>query len=495
MASDRATAMARGMAAAALVTLLASGVSNFVDPDMWHGMALVRESLRLGHIVREDLFAYTPTIAPVVHHEWAAAMVVYLVSTSFGLAGLNALRWLLTLGIGVGAFRVARSGGATLPVVTALAPIAIFLGWLGLTAIRAQMFSLLLLVVLLAFLEADRRGGRRWIAPWLVLYVIWLNCHGGFVVGLILLAVHGVEQLARREPVKHLVVVVAACIALIGLNPWGLRYYTYLRHALVLDRSLVTEWLPLWQAAPATVPAFAVSVLVAAYALRARGLTACAGWALVAVTAAAALRHERHLSLYAVVWFCTVPAWVEQTGVGARLRAAWARPVLVATCWACVLVAGLAATSARRSFTLNLPANPGDHPTILYPVGAVSYLEDRGFRGNVMVPFNMGAYVTWRLHPAVKVSFDGRYEAAYPPEALGENVTFYARLAGWETVLHRYPTDLVLVPRRRPVAGALRSAGRWSLVYRDDAYELYARPGLYMPRVDRRGRHLVATFP
>src|ERR1700734_4053771 len=42
---------------------------NLVDVDIWHEMALIRESLRAGHLLTRDVLAYTPTLYPCIHHE------------------------------------------------------------------------------------------------------------------------------------------------------------------------------------------------------------------------------------------------------------------------------------------------------------------------------------------------------------------------------------------------------------------------------------------
>ena len=83
----------RGTAAAATVLLVgASGVSHFVDPDIWHSMSLARETLALGRVPLDDTFAYTPTVSPVVHHEWLWGMLLYGLGLHGGIAALQALR-------------------------------------------------------------------------------------------------------------------------------------------------------------------------------------------------------------------------------------------------------------------------------------------------------------------------------------------------------------------------------------------------------------------
>ncbi len=141
-----------------------------------------------------------------------------------------------------------------------------------------------------------------------------------------------------------------------------------------------------------------------------------------------------------------------------------------------------------------MPANPGDQPKLTYPVGAVEYLQQAGFTGNAMVSFTVGGYVIWELAPQVKVSIDGRFETAYPNGALEENYGLYMAKPGWQNVLSKYPTDVILVPTAGKLAPVMPDSG-WNRVYRDEAYEVYARPGLTLPNVDRREQHLVGHFP
>jgi hypothetical protein len=108
--------------------------------------------------------------------------------------------------------------------------------------VRAQLHTVLALAILLACLESDRLGGRRWILPWLALWTVWVNLHAGFVVGGIVLAVHTAEQWWRRRPIAHLVATLGAMALRVAVNPYGFRYYPYLAQALTMDRRLIGEW-------------------------------------------------------------------------------------------------------------------------------------------------------------------------------------------------------------------------------------------------------------
>ena len=71
---DRLSAYLAPLATLA-VFLAGVAYTTFVDPDMYHGLALARESLAAGHLLIDDIFAYTPTVSPVVHHEWALGTI------------------------------------------------------------------------------------------------------------------------------------------------------------------------------------------------------------------------------------------------------------------------------------------------------------------------------------------------------------------------------------------------------------------------------------
>lgn len=496
-ARQRWTILAASIALAAMF-LLHLGDLTFVDPDLWHEMALYREGLALGYLPLEDRFAYTPTIYPSVHHEWGTGAILYAVATLAGGPGLMVLKYLLVVGVTATTLTCARRCGASWPVILSLAAPAIWIGIIGFTTIRAQLFTLLFIALLAGFMAQDRQGGRRWMVCWVPLFVLWLNLHAGFIVGLGLLAVHTVEQALRGQPMRHLLLLAPVLGLAIVVNPYGWSYYPYLAHALTMARPLITEWAPLWTAERTMFLIYLLSMLVLAYAFHQLGWQRMPGLLVCLVTALAALRHTRHISIYAVVWLCYVPGWIEQTSLAPALCSLWTKRQRMVVCGA-VILAGLCFVQAwsTEPWRLRIPAATGDEAfgRPLYPVGAVEYLEQQRFEGNLMVPFVPGGYVSWKLHPRVKVSIDGRYEVVYQRGLLEESVHFYEARPGWQDTLAKYPTDLVLAPRSSRLATCLAEESVWRRVYRDDAYDLYARPGLALPTVERSGATLVGSIP
>ena len=482
-------------AAAVALLLLARAAGGYVDPDVFHLMALARATCALGRVPTEDLFAYTPTVHPTIQHEWGMGMILYGIVHSAGAPGLLALRYALTLALGVACAACARRRGASAPVLLFLAPIGVLLASASLSTVRAQMLTLLFTALLLLLLEQDRAGKRSWIALWLPLFIVWTNVHGGFVVGLLFLLAHAVEQALRRRPIRPLVLALAGSALLLGATPYGFAHVPFLVRGILLRRPNVDEWAPIVRASPLDLALFAGSLALALWTAWSAGLRRARGLPLLLLSAAATVMHQRHLGIYAVVWTCQAPGFVEASPLGAAVRRLWSRNALATSAFACVLGIGAALSFARnRPFTLLVPSSPEDGAGWTYPVGAVAYLDAIGFRGNAMTPFHAGAYVSWKLHPKVKVSFDGRYEVAYPEGADQENVDFFLARPDWRAILAEYPTDVVLAAEKEPVARRMSEAAGWRLAYRDDVWSVWSRPGLDLPALDR-GRIPAAAFP
>jgi hypothetical protein len=169
------------------------------------------------------------------------------------------------------------------------------------------------------------------------------------------------------------------------------------------------------------------------------------------------------------------------------------QPLLVSGLLIVAIAAG--ANACRLRFWDLAVPGPGDSvAAISYPAGVVDYLREQDFTGNVMVPFEAGAFVSWKLYPRVRVSIDSRYEAAYPEELVARIGRFYDAAEDWKSTLADYPTDLVIVPLAKNLAGRMAESG-WRRVYTDRGFLLYAKPSLRMPAVDRTDQALRGWFP
>jgi len=495
----RALAVALGIALGAFFFERLS--ENFFDPDGYHQMALFREWLRTGVLPIRDSFAFTHTVVPAVQHEWGAGAVLYLLATTFGAPGIMFARWLLSAAVAFIATATALRRASAV-VVAFCAPIAILLGQVAFTTIRAGLYTMLGVAILLAAIDRDRDDprARRFCLIYLPVVAVWINLHAGWVVGVGAVALHALEQALRRRPVRHLLIALASTPFLMASTPYGRNYFTGWWRSITFPRDQIGEWAPLFRSTYVIgLAAFGFALLFVLYALARRGPRAVPGLPFVLAAALAAWRHERHVALFALAWFCAVPGYLAATPLGALIDDWSARPrgrrlLIVASVAAAV--GFLAVAFPRHPFRLRIPAQGSDLATeaVVYPAGAVDYLRDATFRGRVVTSFLNGGFVIWKLHPAVRVSFDGRYEVAYAPEVLVQDRTIHKAGDGWREILARYDPDAILVRRDEPLAAALPDRLDLGRVYRDDAYEVWARPALDLPITTRTGP-IPTTFP
>jgi len=491
--------------AAAATVLFIAYISRMhaVTHDVFHEMALARAWLESGEFPKNDVFAYTPTVAPTVHHEWGTGLILYWSSavSPLGMDGLMALKFSLVAALGLLLYRVARNAGAH-PIVFALTlPIVLPLMWVGFATLRAQLFTLVFLAAQMLMIQSDWRGRRAWVLLWIPMYLAWLNLHAGFVVGLGMLGFHAMERIVdgwyRGENVFkrnwHLV----ALLPIVGVgllcNPWGWDYAPYLMRAITMERPTILEWKPLWYTYdPLTsLIAFGVSVFMIGYVAKYRRWSRLRGWLFCVLAAYMALKHIRHGSLYAVVWLAWMPAWLTPTPFGHAI-VDWVQQQRIGVIRVCrYLAIGCSAFAIWNTFWhASLPTTLAAS-SYCFPSDAIHYLKSHSVHGNMMTPFHCGAYVSWKLYPDVKVSLDGRYEVAFAEHVMPDHQRFYEGKLGWESVLTQYDHDLILVPQDAAIRDKLYTSTTsklpgWNLVYQDSSFAILANKDFELPYVDRR---------
>jgi hypothetical protein len=245
-------------------------------PDLWGHLAFGRLILTQGHLPPRDIYSYSATGLPWHDHEWLSEVVLALCWSSLGVVGLKLMKLAATAAMMTLLALGAAETGAPMPLqlivlttgALAIAPMIQF---------RPQLFDFVALSALLLLLarESYRRAGRLWLA--IPILAFWANLHGGFFVGLAVLAMYtavtAIEDLAAGDGLKratHLGAVTAGCFLATLLNPDGINNWFTVVHTLgnPLTRAIVSEWQPLlfkiaeeWHKSPKTAINFALVIL------------------------------------------------------------------------------------------------------------------------------------------------------------------------------------------------------------------------------------------
>ena len=477
-----------------------------VTHDAFHEMVLARVMHTTQEFPREDVFAFTKTISPVVHHEWGTGLILYWVAerSLLGLDGMAWLRLILIAAFLVMIYRLARNHGAHPYLVAACAPVVFPLIWVGFGNLRAQLFTLVFLTAQMLMLQSDMRGRRFWIVPWFAMYVAWLNMHAGFVVGIGFMVFHiaerwlgllcwdeqgrwDLERCRSREVWReaigkygHHVLVILLFFWGLGFNPWGWEYGPYLWRAIRMPRPTIVEWQPLWATyqPSITLLAFAISVILLGYVIKARRWPRLTGWLFCALAAFMTLKHIRHGSLYGTVWLALMPGWLTPTPLGRIIIAHLQSSRRVAIAAATLVTIACGAFSWVHSPWHSTVPSRDPNAALVYPVEACAFIERQRLSGNMITPFASGGYVSWRCFPNIRVSIDGRYEVAYADDVLPLHDRFYSANEGWQDLLESYHADFILMQRSAPVLDRFitsEQSDSWRIVHEDEAFVLFAK--------------------
>ena len=462
------------MFAFVLVGLLASlAARTAADPDLWGHLRFGQDILAAGGVVRSDPYSFTSDQA-WTNHEWLAEVFMA------GAYRLGGARGLVAVSSGVGAFVlllagwVLRRNGVGEPATFALLvglPIAIAP---QLMAVRPQLFSVLLFTVMLMILNVAERGRQKHLLWLALLFALWANLHGGWIVGLGILGLWaGVETSTRRASWKWCAAAVAVSIAGSAVNPYGLGLWAFLWQTVGLDRADITEWQSVFAQPLGLIP-WSVGAVVVAVGWH-RRIPSRVLWFLPPVMlgflALKVVRLDCFFVLAAV--FMIGPLWA---GLGPAHFRLSRRPVLSE-----LLVVALIAITGLGIVTYQplraAACLPVDVESAIMPEReAVAFLRSNRLHGKLLTWFDYGEYAIWHLAPKLRVSLDGRRETAYSERVKDAHYRFYDGLNP------AYPdeigADYIWLPNQLPVVKLLPGRG-WVRIFKGPRSIIFARkPGL-----------------
>jgi hypothetical protein len=458
---------------------------SWVDPDLWghvrYGLDLITARQLL-----EDSYSFTSDIE-WVNHEWLSEVIFGAAYLSGGSAGLILLKLALALGTVIVSMRGVWRSGRDATIQDALLAILIAGIWIRIYVIRPQLFSLLLFAVLMWICQAADNGAIRRLAWLPLVFCLWVNMHGGWVVGagMLMLWAAASALTSTRVSNKTIALTVAASAAATLVNPYGFEMWGFLAETVRPGRPWIDDWRPLL-ATPALLPFWLPVAAAAAFGLwRARRTIPLSHTLIVAALAVASVRVSRLDAFFAIA---TVTL-LGPTIAGERARhtqatpdAHW-KPALPVAIAAAILAAAAAATPAFRCVSMQgLDWLPEPEVVPAIRAGAL--------HGRMITWFGWGQYAIWHLSPEVKVSFDGRRETVYS-ERFGDNhVRLYWTPEQAGDFLDGLDAELAWLPKELPLSRFLENAG-WFKVFegpRSIVLSRAAREGLPQAAAAPAGR-------
>ncbi|MEW5819327.1 MAG: hypothetical protein AB1782_03990 [Cyanobacteriota bacterium] len=365
------------------------------------------------------------------------------------------------------------------------------------TAIRPQIFTYLFFSITLFLLEYDGLKTRLSYIAFPLMFIVWVNSHGGVMAGLALVCFYAIYQFIfsnllfenkklslkfEKESLK-LFIIPLILFAVLIINPYFYKYYPYIVDAISMQRPFVEEWGSLFETM-ANFTYLNILVLITSIfiILNLRYLTVEKAYSIILILLMMylALNHVRHIPFFAIVCAfylpCLISCLLEKEDFYIRslqVRKDFLAYLFIAISLILIVISFIKDGKISYNLETNIKSTP---QYVGYPVNTVDFIKRNNLKGNIITNFNWGEYIIYNLYPDIKVSFDGRYETVYPDNIVKDNLLFISGQPGWRKVLTRFNPDMVLVSKYDPVVYRMAYESGWPIVYKDLEGFLFVNP-------------------
>ena len=445
---------------------------------MWWHLKLGEIIWDSGSLPETDEFSFTTNEHPWVAHQWLAEVSIYLFYKVghrqmllgwlclFGSALVALLYWLCS----------AYSGNAKVALLGGL------IGWFFTTvslAIRPLILGHIFLVVELLILHFARRRNHRWLWVLPPLFALWVNCHGSFALGLLVLGIFafcsfiqfqsGLLVSERWEgPARTLLVSIFVLSALaLFANPIGVKLVTYPLDLLLKQKDNlgnITEWRSLNFHNIRGVAVFGLAGVMILIVLVRKKVFRLEELLLIVLGLGLAARHQRMMAVFGILAapsFCRLLADLWR-GYDPNRDHRVVNASLMAVATVLVVVGFPTVEKIERQIET---ANP---------VGAVDFIRRNSLSGPMLNDYAWGGYLIWAA-PEEKVFIDGRADIFDWTGVLGKYLRWYAVSEDPNLLLEEYCIQYCLLRKTARVANVLPYLPGWEKVYEDALSLVFTR--------------------
>jgi hypothetical protein len=457
-----------------------------------------------------DPFSYTLAGQPWYAWEWlydAAAGAIHRAAGLNGVVLLGAALISLTFAL---LFRWTLARGRRLLPVALFVVLSMMASSIHFLA-RPHLASWLLVLLFWHVLDgyaAGQPGRVRTLALLPLLMVLWVNVHGGFLLGLALTWIYlagaawdglfapdaeGRSQARRRAGRLGATWLASAAATLVNPYGWALwqHIWRYLTNRYLMDH--IQEFLsPNFHGAAEKSFAFILLATLGTLACNRRKISA-ATLLTILLAVYMGLYAARNIPIAAILLTVTVAPLLGASLQGkahSQQPYRWQRLLarvdsfsahmadmdlrLAGKVWPALAIAlGLwIAVHGGRLGARRVMAAEFDPAK--FPAGATSFLASHRIRQQVFNPDSWGGHLIYRLYPEYRVFMDDRHDF-YGEQFVKDYVKVRGVEPGWQEILERWRVNWVLIKPGSTLANALKQMPGWRLAYEDKTATLFER--------------------
>jgi hypothetical protein len=455
------------------VSLLAD--LRIADADIWFHLTNARELLSRHSFLRADLYTFTAAGTPLLNFEWLSELPYYFAFQAWGLRGLLAIYLSLLLIIFAAVYYLAMRRGANCAEAALVTMAGVAIGWYSFGP-RMLHFGWLCLVVLMVVLEHFESTGKGlWVLP--PLFVLWINLHGSWPVGFVVLGACIVSGLmegrwnnvvatrwTRCELRSLLVIFAASAIALLA-NPYGYKLLWY-PFELLNRQQAVRDNIIEWRSVDFH-SGWGKLAMLMIFALLTAAWFSPKPWKLrdiffVLFALATSLSHLRFLLFASII---LVPILAPRLRLFTPYDAGKDKP------WLNLALA--AAIAAMIVWSYPSAAQLQENIDSQFPRDALRFMQQNLIKGRLFHYYDFGGYIEFNA-PEIRTFADGRADI-FIYNGVFEDYLKINQIDRPFELLDRYKIDYVLFPVDKHLDYLLDHSTAWRTIYQDKVVKLYER--------------------
>ena len=473
------------------------------DPDYYWHIETGRLIVAQWAVPRTDPFSFTAANQAWVAHEWLFEAFLYLVFAAAGSFGVKLMTALFGIASVVLVYATANRVLAQ-PTRAAWLAAAFYPFVYEFPSPRPQLLTYVFLAAYLYVLVAFKYARSVRLLPALpLLMLLWVNAHGGYVIGALLVAVFCLSEwlvlhgaLEDRRRLQRLAVMAGLVILASLCNPDFIAHWAYPFYVMGMK---ATQDIPEWRSPDFRGSLGRMYLLLTAgfcalqiYRVRKPDVTELG---VPALFIAAGFSSNRHVLLAAMAMtIFAAPALRDGLQIAPALRAAlerlqgkWRRHASrgkplgraegllnLAVAFALVLVATVYYPTASLSEAAFVRQR--------LPVDAAQFVLDKGVSGRMFNAYGFGGYLIHALYPQQRVFIDGRSDM-YGDSFFAEYGAIENGAAGWAALFDKYAIDYVVCEHDAPIRQLLLTRGDFRLVFDDSTSSVLVRNATRFARI------------
>ena len=442
-------------------------------------------------IPMQDIFSFHRPALPWTAHEWLSEVIMAIVHRSFGMTGI-VIFFSLIISLAYSLFFKILKADNNIVLSVFFALLVIGSSWIHWLA-RPHIFSLLIMIIWYYLLDEYQYKDRNYLYVLPLIMVLWVNLHGGFLAGFILIGIylfgnivkvvtsHDLERVVYKRKAKLLGITTIVCLLVSLINPFGY-------HILLFPFKLVSNKFIMNHIGEFLSPNFHNPLLFKYFLLLIFAIfallevkTSLIELLLILMFVNMSLYSFRYIPLFSIV---AAPILLRQSkkllscSEGRYTKFLKKRSSNISKIdrsakgylWpiAVIILVVFFAKTGKINFKFDEKTKP---------VSAVEFLKKEKIAGNMFDNDEFGDYIIYAAWPKYKVFFDGRSDM-YGADMLKDYLKVASTKPGWNEVLKKYHISWIIFNANSRLSLFLMQSDDWKLIYADEVANIFVKNNL-----------------